>query len=74
MRVRIENTGEELLDPMCFIRAPKITKVGEEVQVLARIVEDGAPCAVKQNNLIALTFHPEVNGIEHFHKLAFFND
>ncbi len=43
---------------MVFIRAPKITRVGENVEVLAEY--DGAPVAVKQGNVLATAFHPEM--------------
>ncbi len=44
---------------MVFIRSPRITRVGEGVEVLAR--RDGAPVLVRQNNLLAATFHPEIS-------------
>lgn len=44
---------------MTFIRAPKITKVLGEVEVLSSY--DGYPTAVRQNNVVALAFHPELN-------------
>lgn len=41
-----------------FIRAPKITQVGEGVKVLCE--HNGEPVAVQQGGLVAATFHPEV--------------
>lgn len=41
-----------------LIRAPEIVQVGEEVEVLARY--EGKPILVKEGNLIAATFHPEL--------------
>jgi 5'-phosphate synthase pdxT subunit len=43
---------------MVFIRSPRITRVGENVQVLAR--RDDAPTLVRQGHLLAATFHPEM--------------
>ena len=43
---------------MAFIRAPIVTRVGSGVQVLAEY--DGKPVAVRQDNILATTFHPEV--------------
>ncbi len=46
-----------------FIRAPRITRVGEGVDVVARIsVGDaqGEPVAVQQGHLLAAAFHPEL--------------
>ncbi|HIP88200.1 MAG TPA: pyridoxal 5'-phosphate synthase glutaminase subunit PdxT, partial [Anaerolineales bacterium] len=44
--------------PAVFIRAPLIERVGEGVEVLARL-EDGTVVAVRQGNLLATSFHPE---------------
>ncbi len=41
-----------------FIRAPKITDVGEGVQVLAE--HDGFPILVRQGGIVGCTFHPEL--------------
>ncbi|MGB8030992.1 MAG: pyridoxal 5'-phosphate synthase glutaminase subunit PdxT [Terracidiphilus sp.] len=43
---------------MVFIRSPRITRVGDEVEVLAR--RDGFPTLVRQGHLLACTFHPEM--------------
>jgi 5'-phosphate synthase pdxT subunit len=42
---------------MVFIRAPRITRVGPGVKVLAQ--RDGFPALVRQGHLLAATFHPE---------------
>ena len=52
--------------PMTFIRAPYVTEVSPEVDVLAEI--DGNIVAVKYKNLIALSFHPELDGDMRIHK------
>jgi pyridoxal 5'-phosphate synthase pdxT subunit len=51
-----------------FIRAPIIEAVGPEVEVLARL-EDGRIVAVRQRNVIATSFHPELAGETRFHRL-----
>lgn len=49
-----------------FIRAPHITSIGEGVEVLARY-EDRI-VGVKQGNLVALSFHPELTNDYRVHK------
>ena len=51
-----------------FIRAPVVERVGESVDVLARL-EDGRVVAVRQRNAIATAFHPELAGEARFHRL-----
>ena len=41
-----------------FIRAPLIEKIGPGVEVLARV--NGFPVAVRQGNVLATSFHPEL--------------
>ncbi|HID90130.1 MAG TPA: pyridoxal 5'-phosphate synthase glutaminase subunit PdxT [Anaerolineae bacterium] len=53
--------------PAVFIRAPLIERVGEGVEVLARL-EDGTVVAVRQGNLLATSFHPELTEDERFHR------
>jgi 5'-phosphate synthase pdxT subunit len=43
---------------MVFIRAPRITRVGPGVKVLAQ--RDGSPALVRQGHLLVATFHPEM--------------
>jgi 5'-phosphate synthase pdxT subunit len=43
---------------MVFIRAPRITRTGAGVEVLAR--RDGSPTLIRQGHLVAATFHPEM--------------
>ena len=42
-----------------FIRAPVIVDVGRGVEVLSRL-PDGTPVIVRQGNLLASSFHPEL--------------
>ena len=48
-----------------FIRAPWVEQAGEAVQVLGRVVggpADGRIVAVRQRNVMATSFHPELTG------------
>jgi 5'-phosphate synthase pdxT subunit len=42
-----------------FIRAPWVEDVGDGVEVLAEV--DGHPVAVRQGNIVAVAFHPELS-------------
>ena len=57
--------GEPL--EMVFIRAPRIVKTGPSVEILAR--RDGFPVLVRQGNLMAATFHPELSSDRRVHRL-----
>jgi 5'-phosphate synthase pdxT subunit len=50
-----------------FIRAPFIEQVKEGVQVLAKL-DDGTIVAVRQGNLLATAFHPELTDDDRFHR------
>lgn len=50
-----------------FIRAPRLRRPGAEVEVLARV--DGWPVAVRQGNVLATTFHPELTDDPRIHRL-----
>jgi 5'-phosphate synthase pdxT subunit len=51
-----------------FIRAPVIERVGPDVDVLATL-ENGRIVAVRERNIIATAFHPELAGEPRFHRL-----
>jgi 5'-phosphate synthase pdxT subunit len=51
---------------MVFIRAPKISRVGPAVQVIATQGED--PVAVRQGSVMAATFHPELSDDPRIHQ------
>ena len=51
-----------------FIRAPMVTAVGPEVEVLATD-PDGRPVAVRQGSVIATAFHPELTDDRRLHGL-----
>jgi 5'-phosphate synthase pdxT subunit len=55
-----------------FIRAPWVEKAGAAVEVLGRVVggpADGRIVAVRQGNLVATSFHPELTGDTRVHAL-----
>lgn len=52
-----------------FIRAPVIERVGQGVDVMASL-PDGRIVAVRQRNVIATAFHPELAGETRFHRLV----
>lgn len=51
-----------------FIRAPIVERVGDNVEVLAEL-DDGRVVAVQQENLLGISFHPEVTGENRIHEL-----
>src|SRR5712692_3173901 len=55
--------------PAVFIRAPKIRRAGAGVQVLATLA--GEPVLVREGNVVAATFHPELTEDERVHRLVF---
>jgi 5'-phosphate synthase pdxT subunit len=50
-----------------FIRAPWVAERGPEVEVLGSV--DEHPVAVRQGNVLALSFHPELTGERRLHQL-----
>jgi 5'-phosphate synthase pdxT subunit len=54
-----------------FIRAPWVEEMGEGVEVLARVEAGratGRVVAIRQGNLLATSFHPEVTGDHRIHE------
>lgn len=52
---------------MVHIRAPRITRTGENVEVLATY--GNAPVLVREGHLLAATFHPELSNDRRVHRL-----
>jgi pyridoxal 5'-phosphate synthase pdxT subunit len=55
-----------------FIRAPWVEEAGPGVEILGRVVggpADGRIVAVRQGNLVATSFHPELTGDRRVHAL-----
>jgi 5'-phosphate synthase pdxT subunit len=63
----IPSLGDEPLHGV-FIRAPVVSEVGPDVEVLARD-PDGRPIAVRQGRVMATAFHPELTGDRRLHRL-----
>jgi 5'-phosphate synthase pdxT subunit len=49
-----------------FIRAPWVEEAGDDVEVLAEV--DGHPVAVRQGNILAVAFHPELTDEGRLHQ------
>jgi 5'-phosphate synthase pdxT subunit len=50
-----------------FIRAPWVAEHGPRVEILASV--DEHPVAIRQGNVLALSFHPELTGERRLHEL-----
>jgi pyridoxal 5'-phosphate synthase pdxT subunit len=50
-----------------FIRAPWVAEHGPDVEVLGRV--DEHPVAIRQGNMLAVSFHPELSGDARLHQL-----
>jgi 5'-phosphate synthase pdxT subunit len=62
----LEIRGETVPLRGVFIRAPRIAGVGPGVEVLARW--HGEPVLVRQDRILAATFHPELSGDSRLHE------
>ena len=58
--------------PAIFIRAPAIETTSKNVEILAK--HKGHPVAVRQDNIVGTSFHPELTFDTRLHNLAFFGD
>jgi pyridoxal 5'-phosphate synthase pdxT subunit len=63
--IRTGKLGDSPLE-MVFIRAPKIERVGPDVEVVA--TEGSDPVAVRQGRVMAATFHPELSDDTRVHR------
>src|ERR1700689_3203411 len=63
--IREGRLGDSPLE-MVFIRAPKIERIGEGVEVIA--TEGSDPVAVRQGKAMAATFHPELSDDTRVHQ------
>jgi pyridoxal 5'-phosphate synthase pdxT subunit len=50
-----------------FIRAPWLAEHGDAVEILAEV--DGHPVAARQDNMLVISFHPEIAGEDRVHEL-----
>jgi len=51
-----------------FIRAPRIARVGKDVDVLATLDDRSTIVAVRQGRFLATSFHPELTADRRFHR------
>lgn len=56
---------------MVFIRAPRITRVGDEAEVVATYKGEAVAVRSKRLPVVAATFHPELAGEPGLHRLVF---
>ena len=70
----VEGLPDSAVDPVhaVFIRAPWVDEVGPRVEVLARV--EGGPAAgrivaVRERDVLATSFHPELTGDQRLHRL-----
>src|ERR1700738_1642 len=63
--IREGRLGDEPIE-MVFIRAPKIERVGPDVEVIA--TEGSDPVAVRQGRVMAATVHPELSADNRVHR------
>jgi 5'-phosphate synthase pdxT subunit len=50
-----------------FIRAPWVVDHGPQVEILSRVEEH--PVAIRQGNMLAVSFHPELSGDDRLHAM-----
>ncbi len=62
----IPDLGDEPA-PAVFIRAPAVVSMGAGVETLASL-RDGTPVAMRQGNVLATAFHPELTADTRFHR------
>jgi len=71
--LEVEDFGEKM--QAVFIRAPRFTRLGPDVEVLARCTVDSAydeeaePVLAREGRVLACTFHPELTKDRRLHRL-----
>ncbi|MEK6273730.1 MAG: pyridoxal 5'-phosphate synthase glutaminase subunit PdxT [Actinomycetota bacterium] len=63
----LDLTGEDRPLRGVFIRAPRVTRAGDAVEVLAEL--DGEPVLLRQGRFLVATFHPELTDDTRVHEL-----
>ena len=67
--IQIESDSKKFDMEVTLIRAPKIMKINENINIIAEI--DNSPAAVFDGRHMGLSFHPELNGVTFFHEMLF---
>ncbi len=63
--VTCDNSSQEAI----FIRAPFVESADDSVEVLATTAgKDGSPVAIRQDNILATAFHPELSENTYWHE------
>ena len=65
MKKKIEDVSDNEIG-LVFIRAPFVVETGNDVKILSEI--DGKIIAVRQNNMVATSFHPELTESLEFYR------
>lgn len=65
-KLKVEGAGDEPLRAV-FIRAPWVERHGPEVEVLASYEDH--PVAIREGNVLACSFHPELTDDPRFHAI-----
>ncbi|MBI9098328.1 MAG: pyridoxal 5'-phosphate synthase glutaminase subunit PdxT [Spirochaetaceae bacterium] len=64
--LNISGLGEDPV-PAVFIRAPRITEIADSVEILSEY--EGSPVMVREKNMLAASFHPELTDDTRVHSL-----
>jgi len=64
--INLNLNGEQHKMRAIFIRAPKIEEISTSVEVLAQC--HGVPVLIKQNRVLAMSFHPELSDDTAIHR------
>jgi 5'-phosphate synthase pdxT subunit len=57
--LEIKTLNEKSINEVIFIRAPKISKTGEDIDILSSY--NDSPVLVRNKNIMVATFHPELS-------------
>tara|TARA_B100001146_G_scaffold211992_1_gene211077 strand:+ start:226 stop:819 length:594 start_codon:yes stop_codon:yes gene_type:complete len=64
--ISVKDIGEPKIRAV-FIRAPVVTKVGKNVEIMAKL-ENDIPVCVRDGNMLATAFHPELTQDTRIHQ------
>ena len=64
-QIKLDEVDSNPLD-LVFIRAPYVSEINNSVNVLAKV--NNNIVAVRENNMLATSFHPELTSNTSFHK------
>lgn len=64
--ISVKHIGESKIRAV-FIRAPVVTKVGKNVEIMAKL-ENNMPVCVRDGNMLATAFHPELTQDTRIHQ------